>query len=271
VATAREHRPSPELRAETAGPVLCLYDPRHRFSAALWFAGRLARATGAPLVVEAAELRGTRGRSALERAAMLTQSTRASIVVARAAGEMTAALTHPHASAALARATRTPTVLVPPCAVTGESGDQGGAVTVVCGVAAGSSARPVARAGRTVARALGGRMMLVHAYDRPLPAGVVPAPGAALPVSPEEIEASARDSAWRRLEEAAGFFDGDAILRVERGAAADGLAHCAARCGARLIVTGTPRHGALLGALLGSPAWELARSAPVPVMLVPAD
>lgn len=265
MATTREHLPPPALRASTAEPVLCLYDPRHGFSAALWCAGRLARATGAPLVVEPAELSDARGRSALERAAALARRTRASVVVARAAAEATGPLTHPHATPALARATQVPTVLVPPRAVDAEP-SRGGAVAVVCGVAADTT---VASAASDVAAALGGRLMLVHSYGQPLPAGVVPAPGAPLAASPDVLDGPAREAAWRRLQDAAGCVGGKPILRAERGVAAEALTRCAERCGARMIAIGTPRRGALAGALLGSPAWELARSATVPVMLVP--
>lgn len=117
-----------------------------------------------------------------------------------------------------------------------------------------------------LARASGGTIHLVHAYEVPL--GAIPPYGVALP---ETLLTQVRDAAARRLDKAAQKVEAAGVaceIHVLHGPAADAIAEEAKRLGVDLVVMGTRGLTGLKHVLLGSVAERTVRVAPCPVLTV---
>lgn len=131
---------------------------------------------------------------------------------------------------------------------------------LICGVDGSIGAREAARVACRLADALGAKLLLVHVGT------VIVAPGASrVPGGRAELTALAREDAERVEAGAIG-----AELRVAIGSPVELLARTAAEEGATLLVVGSRGRGYLRAALMGSVSAGLCRSAPCPVVVVPA-
>lgn len=118
-----------------------------------------------------------------------------------------------------------------------------------------------------LARAAGGTIHLLHAYELPL--GTIPPYGISVP---ESLLAQVRDAAARRLEKAAhkvAAAGGSCETHVVHGAATEVVLDAARELGANLVVMGTRGLTGLKHVLLGSVAERTLRQAPCPVLVVP--
>jgi nucleotide-binding universal stress UspA family protein len=145
--------------------------------------------------------------------------------------------------------------------------------TVVCGIGTRSDLT-VARVAARLASALDIRLRLAHVLAPMHPlvvppmAGVVPPGVPAAGVVPDSRNATAllrwvADEIRERHPELAERID----WRLISGRPGEGLARLGITSHAAAVVVGTAGHGALGGAVSGSPAWTLARVATVPVMV----
>lgn len=119
------------------------------------------------------------------------------------------------------------------------------------------------------ARASGGTLHLLHAYEIPL--GTIPPYGVAVP---EALLLGVRDAAAHRLEAAAQRVRGAGVgveTHLATAPAAGAISETARELGADLIVMGTRGHTGLKHVLLGSVAERTVRTAPCPVLTLKAD
>jgi nucleotide-binding universal stress UspA family protein len=192
------------------------------------------------------------------------------VVGSRGRGAVRAALLG-SVSSAVARASDRPVVIVPPGAAPGPGLEVGEGSVIVCGVDRSEEAKGAARVAATLATALRLELVLVHAYASGPAGGAVPAPGAAPPISHEDMEETQRERARRLLDQVARDLDGEAgvRMRIEEDAPASALSRCADAENAELIVVGTHGRGLVASVLLGSTSSRLAASASRPVVVVP--
>ena len=172
-------------------------------------------------------------------------------------------LLEPERSPALARSAGVTTVLVSEDG-RGFSGD-----TVVCAVTQHTSPDVLGRADE-LADLLGARLALVHARA-PLPSMAAAGGPAGGPPPPGAFERSSREADWRLLERARDLVGGIPAIRLLDGRPAAVLNECGERLGACAIVISAPTTGALMGLLLDSPAYELARTAAMPLAVIPVE
>jgi nucleotide-binding universal stress UspA family protein len=206
-----------------------------------------------------------------ELAALAREQDAALLVVgSRGRGAVRAALLG-SVSSAVARASDRPVVIVPPGAAPGPDLGAGERSAIVCGVDRSEEAKGAARVAATLAAALRLELVLVHAYASGPSGAAVPAPGAAPPISYEDVEETQRERARRLLEQVARDLDRapGVRMRIEEDAPASLLSRCADAENAELIVVGTHGRGLVSSVLLGSTSSRLAASASQPVVVVP--
>ncbi|RIL04813.1 MAG: hypothetical protein DCC71_12775 [Proteobacteria bacterium] len=120
-----------------------------------------------------------------------------------------------------------------------------------------------------IARAGGGRVHLLHAYEIPL--GTIPPYGVEIP---EAVLTGVRDAAARRLEKAAHKAEGAGVpceAHLVHAPAASAIVESARALGVDLVVMGTRGLTGLKHVLLGSVAERTVRTAPCPVLTVKPD
>jgi nucleotide-binding universal stress UspA family protein len=229
---------------------------------ALQTAERLADAIGAPLTAHPAPRPGA--------VDWPPGADEAAIAVAAAEQGVLAGLMNRTRTPELATRLCAPAVLVPEAAA--EKPNPNGRGTLICGVDRSPAARSAAQTAAVLAGRLGSPLSLVHA-QQPITATAIPMAGATAPMPAlEEVDEEHREAGWELLQQIEQITPERARLRLmRRGRASRCLEEYAASQEAALIVVGAPHHGRLLGLLLGSTAWELARIAPAPVMYVPRD
>jgi nucleotide-binding universal stress UspA family protein len=174
-------------------------------------------------------------------------------------------------SSAVARASDRPVVIVPPGAAPGPDPEVREPSVIVCGVDRSEEAKGAARFAAKLAAALRLELVLVHAYASGPSGAAVPAPGAAPPISYEEVEETQRERAGSLLERVARDLDREpgVRMRIEADAPASALSRCADAENAELIVVGTHGRGVVASVLRGSTSSRLAASASRPVVVVP--
>ena len=241
---------------------MCLFERSPRWADTLWAATLFAVATGRRLVIDP----GRRRRIGYIRDA--AQAVGARTLVTTATTTSIAAVLAPYRSPALAAATGVETMVVPEQAA-GLAGGRLGGNALVCGVDDSLASRAAVTVAAALSASLDRRLHLVHVYNPAASPMLVPPPGL-LPLPPQELERSARAAAERVLERAERHAGCDALTRLRRGRPATSLNAYAELFNAPLIVLGAPRRGPLAAALLGSPAWELAKSGARPILFVPA-
>jgi nucleotide-binding universal stress UspA family protein len=164
----------------------------------------------------------------------------------------------------LAARSRIPLVVVPP----GYSAGDGLGAAIVCGVDGSEHARAGARIAGDLARALGARVVVVHAL-KDLRATIAYL-GARSTQPPLTGQPDAREAeAVRIVEEALPAAGDGAIGVVEPGAPWDALEAVAAREGGGLLAVAARGQGAARAALFGSVATRLAAEAALPILVVP--
>ena len=135
---------------------------------------------------------------------------------------------------------------------------------VVCGVEGSDRDQPTLRLAADLALRFGAALHAVHAFNpRPVAAGQGPVAAPLLPGLSEAAEAT--------LEHAVTEAGVEARRCVVSSPAAEGLLRVADETAAGLLVVGSPGHGKLGSAVLGSAAIELAAEARVPVVVLPPD
>jgi nucleotide-binding universal stress UspA family protein len=141
--------------------------------------------------------------------------------------------------------------------------------TIVAAVDFSPHSPPVVDAAVTLAKQFGAKVLLVHAYDIPIPL-----------VSPYEVaipEPYLEETRRIAAEKLAALVDRvraegvavDSLLTEVPAAAA--IVHAAEESKANLVVIGTRGHTGLKHLLLGSVAERCVRLAPCPVLTVKAD
>ena len=206
-----------------------------------------------------------------ELAALAAQEDAALLVVgSRGRGPVRAALLG-SVSSAVAGASDRPVVIVPPDAAPAHDLEARESSVIVCGVDRSEEAKGAARVAAKLADALRLELVLLHAYASGPAGAAVPAPGAAPPISYEDVEASQRERGRRLLEQVARDIDQEAAvsIRIEADDPAAALDRCAEAEHAELIVVGTHGRGVVASVLLGSSSARLAASASRPVVVVP--
>jgi nucleotide-binding universal stress UspA family protein len=206
-----------------------------------------------------------------ELAALAAEEDAALLVVgSRGRGAVRAALLG-SVSSAVARASDRPVVIVPPGSAPEHDLEARERSVIVCGVDHTEEAKSAARVAATLAAALRLELVLVHAYASGPSGAAIPAPGAAPPISYEDVEETQRERARRLLEQVARDVDADpgVRMRIEADAPAFALDRCAEAENAELIVVGTHGRGVIASVLLGSTSSRLAASASRPVLVVP--
>jgi nucleotide-binding universal stress UspA family protein len=120
-----------------------------------------------------------------------------------------------------------------------------------------------------LAKASGGRVHLVHAYEIPL--GTIPPYGVEVP---QALLLGVRDAAARRLEKVTQRAQGAGIpveAHLAHGPAASTIVETAQQLGVDLVVMGTRGLTGLKHVLLGSVAERVVRTAPCPVLTLKSD
>lgn len=243
-----------------AGEVTCLQTPSGRSQIVPDVADCLAAAAGASVRGLSLEAAPRRPRRRLEHVAA---GVGGQLVVAPAARTAMGQLLEPERTPALARAAGATVVLV--CEDgRGLSGD-----SVVCAVTQHTSPDVLVRADE-LADLLGVRLALVHARP-PLPSLATAGGPAGGPPPPGAFEPSSREADWQLLERARDRVGGIPAIRLIDGRPAAVLNECGERLGACAIVIAAPSTGALMGVLLDSPAYELARTAAMPLAVIPVE
>ena len=192
------------------------------------------------------------------------------VVGSRGRGALRAALLG-SVSSAVVRASDRPVVIVPPDAAPEHKVEARESSVIVCGVDRSEEAKNAARVASHLAAALRLELVLLHAYASGPAGAAVPAPGAAPPISYEDVEVRQHEGARELLEQVARDVEAgpSVTVRVEADDPASALDRCAEAENAELIVVGTHGHGPLVSVLLGSTSSRLAASASRPVVLVP--
>jgi universal stress protein A len=129
---------------------------------------------------------------------------------------------------------------------------------------------------RVLAKKLGARLILFHAYESIAPlvmgAPMMPMGGPASGVIVEKLWATARTAGERGLERLAARARRDGLrvsTRLEAGAPASAIVRAARKERAAMVVLGTHGRTGLPRLLLGSVAERVIRTAPCPVVTVP--
>jgi nucleotide-binding universal stress UspA family protein len=120
-----------------------------------------------------------------------------------------------------------------------------------------------------LAKAGGGSLHLVHAYEIPL--GTIPPYGVEVP---QALLLGVRDAAARRLEKATQKAQGAGIeceAHLAHGPAASTIVETAQQLGVDLVVMGTRGLTGLKHVLLGSVAERVVRTSPCPVLTLKSD
>jgi nucleotide-binding universal stress UspA family protein len=174
-------------------------------------------------------------------------------------------------SSAVARASDRPVVIVPPGTAPEHNVEARESSVILCGVDRSEEGKNAARTASDLAAALRLDLVLLHAYASGPAGAAVPAPGAAPPISYEDVEARQHERARELLEQVARDVEAgpSVTVRVEIDDPASALNRCAEAENAELIVVGSHGHGPLASVLLGSTSSRLAASASRPVVIVP--
>jgi nucleotide-binding universal stress UspA family protein len=141
---------------------------------------------------------------------------------------------------------------------------------VMCAIDASEPSRHAVRVAEWLARALGARLVLAHAFD-PMQIGTLTREEmAGLEITDDDLEHMARLGAHRLLEDAArDVTDVELATELAEGLVVAELRRVAIARWAALLVTGTATRGGLDRVLVGSVSGALAAEAPCPVVAVP--
>jgi universal stress protein A len=136
------------------------------------------------------------------------------------------------------------------------------------------ASRPAFAVARRLAGALHARLILFHAYESVVPAALGAAMTATIPPPSlvDDVWAEARQAGQQGLERLAAARKDDLHVRVrlDAGAPATAIVRAARRERAEVLVLGTHGRSGLRRLLLGSVAERVVRTAPCPVVTVPA-
>jgi nucleotide-binding universal stress UspA family protein len=134
---------------------------------------------------------------------------------------------------------------------------------IVCGIDDSSGARNAARVADDLARALGARLVLVHA------APVAPSVMYGVPFDNDTFQREVMESSRRLLDDVARDCNSDDVSqRAELGSPIEVLTSSIEDEHADLLVVGTRGRGAMRSVLLGSVAHEMLAVSPCPVVVV---
>ena len=137
---------------------------------------------------------------------------------------------------------------------------------IICSVDDSDAAAGVVRIAERLARALEGRLLLLHVAPPTTAPGVSAAPAGQERLRREELQ-----DAQRLLETLAAEVGVEpAETRAEIGSAAERIVEICRDEGAALVVLGSRGRGDLKSAVLGSVSHRVASSAPCPVVIVPS-
>jgi nucleotide-binding universal stress UspA family protein len=138
------------------------------------------------------------------------------------------------------------------------------------------ASRPAFAMARVLAKKLGARLILFHAYERIAPlvmaSPMMPMAGPAAGALIDDLWTSARTAGARGLERLAARARRGGLrvsTRLEAGAPASAIVRAAKKERAALVVLGTHGRTGLPRLLLGSVAERVIRTAPCPVVTVP--
>jgi nucleotide-binding universal stress UspA family protein len=141
---------------------------------------------------------------------------------------------------------------------------------VLCAIKDSDESRHAVKAATWLARELGTRLLIAHAFD---PLGIPARPRGemvALDITDEDLELAERSAARRLLDEVAHTVEGVALeTELPEGQPLPTLLSLASDHNAALLVTGTVARGEFDRILAGSLPGALAAAAPCPVVVVP--
>jgi len=134
--------------------------------------------------------------------------------------------------------------------------------TIAWATDASPSALNALKAATGLARQFGAKLAIIHVREVLIGRG-------GIFVDPNEAAVAALHRTAQQLRDE-GIDTTVSVARSPAGKAAETIIDLAGKAGADMIVVGNRGHGPLAGLVLGSVALQLLRTAPIPVVMVPA-